>query len=225
VSKFTLKDIITFYSSVHLEVVMKSQLQPKNKNTYINLLEVLKNKGILTFVKICKSRIFSELYNSYLSRRNNISIHDSAEIDSSAEFGTDGPIILGAESRVRKEAVILPSGGTIEIGENSLVNTFSMLIGHGSIHVGSDVLIGPHTVVVAANHTYSDADIPIVHQEISAEGIEIQDDVWIGANCSVLDGVTIAEGAVVAAGSVVTESVPEYAVVAGAPAKQVDSRK
>jgi acetyltransferase-like isoleucine patch superfamily enzyme len=100
-----------------------------------------------------------------------------------------------------------------------------MLLGAGSIRIGTDVLIGPHTVITASNHTFSDPDTSIVRQEISKEGIDIHDDVWIGANCTILDGVTLGEGAVVAAGSVVTESVPEYAVVAGAPAKQVKTRE
>ncbi|WP_434531453.1 acyltransferase [Haloarcula sp. NS06] len=99
-----------------------------------------------------------------------------------------------------------------------------MLLGHGSIRIGTDVLIGPHTVLAAANHTFSDPKAPIIQQEISKEGIKINDDVWVGANCTILDGVTLGEGSVVAAGSVVTEPVPENAVVAGVPAKQIGTR-
>jgi len=190
----------------------------------MNVLELLREKGPVTTAEICKSFVVKEVYKLYLERRRNVSVHGSAEVDPNSKFGADGPIVIGAECRIRRRAVIAPSGGRIEIGENSLVNAFTMLIGHGSIRVGADVLIGPHTVIAAANHTFSDSDTPIVQQEISKEGIEIHDDVWIGANCTVLDGVTLGEGAVVAAGSVVTESVPEHAIVAGAPAEQVGVR-
>lgn len=190
----------------------------------MKFLDILKEKGPVTTAGICKSYIFGELYKYYLSRRKNITVHGSVEISPNSKFGADGTIVIGSDCRIRRRAVISPSGGQIEIGENSLINAFSMLLGHGSIQIGANVLIGPHTVIAAANHTFSDPDIPIVRQEISKEGIEIQDDVWIGSNCTILDGVTLGEGAVIAAGSVVTESVSEYAVVAGTPAKQIATR-
>lgn len=190
----------------------------------MNVLEILRQKGPVTTAEICKSYIVEELYRRYLERRRNVSVHSSAEIHPKSKFGADGQILIGSDCRIRRRAVIAPSGGRIEIGENSLVNAFTMLLGHGSIRVGADVLIGPHTVLAAANHTFSDPVTPIVQQEISKEGIEIRDDVWIGANSTILDGVTLGEGAVVAAGSVVTESVPEQAIVAGTPAEQVGTR-
>lgn len=191
---------------------------------FLRLFEILKEKGLVTTAEICKSYISGELYRYYLDHRENVSIHSSAEIHPSSKFGDNGSIMISSDCRIRRNAVISPSGGRIEIGENSLVNSFSMLIGSGSIQIGADTLIGPHTVITAANHTFSDSHTPIVRQEISKEGIEIHDDVWISANCTILDGVTLGEGCVVAAGSVVTESVPEYAVVAGTPAKQVKTR-
>jgi acetyltransferase-like isoleucine patch superfamily enzyme len=191
----------------------------------MRLFELLKEKGLATTAEICKSYISGELYRYYLDRRENVSVHGSAEIHPRSKFGDRGPIVISSDCRIRRNAVISPSGGRIEVGENSLVNSFTMLLGAGSIRIGTDVLIGPHTVITASNHTFSDPDTSIVRQEISKEGIDIHDDVWIGANCTILDGVTLGEGAVVAAGSVVTESVPEYAVVAGAPAKQVKTRE
>jgi len=190
----------------------------------IGPFSLLTDKGLVTFAALCKSYLASELYKRYLNRRCNVSIDNTAEIDRETDFGTSGEITIHQNCRIRKYTVIAPSGGVIEVGSNSLINVFGTLLGHGSIRIGQDVLIGPHTTIVAANHTFTDQTVPIVQQDITKEGIEIQDDVWIGANCTVLDGVTIGEGAVVAAGSVVTESVPESAVVAGTPAEQIDTR-
>ena len=188
------------------------------------LISLLTGKGLLTSAAVCKSYLTSELYKRYLNSRRNVTINKSADIDRETDFGTSGEIIIHNDCRIRKYTVISPSGGVIEIGSNSLVNVFGTLLGHGSIRIGQDVLIGPHTTIVAANHTFSDQATPIVQQNLRKKGIEIRDDVWIGANCTVLDGVTIGEGAVVAAGSVVTESVPEFTIVAGAPAEQIGTR-
>ena len=189
-----------------------------------NPLELFSDKGVVTFLSMGKSYLKSELYKRTLNARHNVSVHPSAEVDPETKFDTSGTITVGRDCRIRKYAVIAPSGGRISIGENSLVNAFGTLMGHGSVDIGTDVLIGPHTTIVAGNHTFDDPDTPIVHQEIVSEGIEIRDDVWIGANCTVLDGVTLGEGSVVAAGSVVTESVPAHTVVGGAPAEKIGER-
>lgn len=189
-----------------------------------NPLKILSEKGIVTFLLMCRSYLEGELYKMILNARHNVSVHPSAEVDPETKFDTNGKITVGRDCRIRRYAVIAPSGGRISIGENSLVNASGMLIGHGSVDVGTDVLIGPHTTIVAGNHTFDDPDTPIVQQEVAGKGIEIRDDVWIGANCTVLDGVTLGEGSIVAAGSVVTESVPARAIVAGAPAEKIDDR-
>jgi len=189
-----------------------------------NPLKLLAEKGPVTFLLMCRSFLAEEIHRALLDRRRNVTVHPSVEVDSDATFGTAGTVTVARDCRIRERVVVSPSGGHIEIGENSLLNISVTLLGHGSITLGSDVLVGPQTTIVAANHTYEDPDTRIVQQEITREGIEIRDDVWIGANCTVLDGVTIGEGAVVAAGSVVTDSVPPYTVVAGAPAEVVSER-
>jgi len=188
------------------------------------LFTLVREKGLISLAALGKSYALDELSKFARNFQPGITIHRSAQVASEATFGSDGRIVVYPDVRIRKYAVIAPSGGRVEIGENSMLNVFSTLLGHGSIRIGRDVLIGPHTTIVAANHTFNEIDVPIVQQEISKKGVLIHDDVWIGANCTILDGVTIDEGAVVAAGSVVTESVPENSVVAGVPAKRIGTR-
>lgn len=187
-------------------------------------LRLLAEKGPVTFFAMCKSFLLSEIHKRIIGRRHNVTIHPSAAVDSDTAFGTAGTITIQQDCRIRKHVVIAPSGGRITIGANSLLNVSVALLGQGSITIDSDVLIGPQTTIAAANHTFGDRDVPIAQQELSQEGIHIRDDVWIGANCTVLDGVTVGEGAVVAAGSVVTKSVPSYTIVAGAPAEKIGIR-
>lgn len=106
----------------------------------------------------------------------------------------------------------------IRIGSDSLIGELNVLRGQGGITIGDRVFTGPLVQILAVNHVFDDPSRPMVDQGITAEGIRIDDDVWIGAGAIVTDGVTIGKGAVIAAGAVVTKDVPPYCVVGGIPA-------
>ena len=74
-------------------------------------------------------------------------------------------------------------------------------------------------------HVFDDLEQPISKQGLTKKGIKIHNDVWIAANCVILDGVEIGEGSIIAAGSVVAKNVPPYSVVAGIPAKVIKNRE
>lgn len=112
----------------------------------------------------------------------------------------------------------LPNAG-IKIGKDSLIGEYSVIRGQGGVTIGDRVYTSPFTQIIAVNHVFDDPQRPFVEQGITAEGIVIEDDVWLGASCVVTDGVRIGKGAVVAAGAVVTKDVPPHTVVAGVPAK------
>lgn len=138
-----------------------------------------------------------------------------------------GGISIGDDSFVMHGAVLhvynfrdLPHA-FIRIGQNSLIGELNVLRGQGGITVGDRVYTGPLVQMLAVNHVFDNPELPMVEQGITAQGITIEDDVWIGAGAIVGDGVTIGQGAVVAAGSVVTKDVPARTVVAGVPAKVI----
>jgi len=107
----------------------------------------------------------------------------------------------------------------IHIGRDSLIGELNVLRGQGGITIGDRVYTAPLVQILAVNHVFDDPAQPIIEQGITAEGITIEDDAWIGAGAIVTDGVRIGQGAVVAAGSVVTAEVPAHTVVGGAPAR------
>jgi acetyltransferase-like isoleucine patch superfamily enzyme len=109
----------------------------------------------------------------------------------------------------------------IRIGSNSLIGELNVLRGQGGITIGDRVYTAPLVQMLAVNHVYQDPTRPMVEQGITAEGIVIEDDVWIGAGAIVTDGVRIGKGAVVAAGAVVTKDVPPHTVVGGVPARVI----
>ena len=107
----------------------------------------------------------------------------------------------------------------IHIGRDSLIGEYNVLRGQGGITIGDRVYTAPGVQLLAVNHVYDDPTSPIINQGITAEGIVVEDDAWIGAGAIITDGVRIGRGAVVAAGAVVTEDVPPHCVVGGVPAR------
>ena len=93
-------------------------------------------------------------------------------------------------------------------------------------HIGSDGMMGPDCVIYTRNHRFDRLDIPMREQGYGpVEPVEIGDDCWIGGRVTILPGVHVGNGAVIAAGAVVTKDVPPYAVVGGVPAKIIYNRK
>ena len=114
----------------------------------------------------------------------------------------------------------LPQAG-IHIGRRTFVGEGTIMRGQGGIVVGDNVLFGPRVLVMAVNHVFTDTSRPVMDQGITAQGIRIEDNVWIGAGATVLDGVTIGRGACVGAGAVVNRSIPPHSLAVGVPARVV----
>ncbi len=114
----------------------------------------------------------------------------------------------------------LPKAG-IKVGRNSLIGEYTVIRGQGGVTIGDRVYTSPFTQIIAVNHVFDDPHRPFVDQGITAEGIVIEDDVWLGAGAIITDGVCVGKGAVVAAGAVVTRDVPPHTVVAGVPARPI----
>ena len=111
---------------------------------------------------------------------------------------------------------------SISIGNNTTVNRNTNIL--AQVTIGSNVSIAPNVVIVGMNHVFSNLDDTIKSQGSTSKGIIIEDDVWIATNVSILDGITIGKGSVIAAGAVVNKDVPPYSVMAGVPAKVVKQR-
>ena len=114
----------------------------------------------------------------------------------------------------------LPNAG-IKIGRDCLIGEYTVIRGQGGVQIGDRVYTSPFTQILAVNHIFNDPNRPFIEQGITAQGIVIEDDVWLGAGAIITDGVRIAKGSVVAAGAVVTSDVASNTVVAGVPAKPV----
>lgn len=138
-----------------------------------------------------------------------------------------GGIEIGEDTIVMHGAILhvynfrgLPHSG-IKIGRNSLIGEYCVVRGQGGVVIGDRVYTSPFTQIIAVNHVFDDPSRPFVEQGITAEGIVIEDDVWVGAGAIITDGVRIGRGAVVAAGAVVNRNVEPHTVVGGVPARLI----
>ena len=108
-------------------------------------------------------------------------------------------------------------GQNITVGKNVFINSGCCFQDQGGITIGDNALIGQQVVIATLNHDL----IPEKRGSMSPSPVKIGNNVWIGAHATILPGVTIGNGAVVAAGAVVTKDVPENTVVGGVPAKVI----
>ena len=112
----------------------------------------------------------------------------------------------------------------ITIGDWVYIGPGARFSGSGGLTIGRNVAIGPDVTILTSNHKHDDPDWIPFGPDVVKKPVRIEDHVWIGARVVILPGVTVGEGAVVAAGSVVTKDVPACAIVAGNPAAMVKQR-
>ena len=152
---------------------------------------------------------------------NNVSLDARSEEDVS--------IAIGDETILSRNTIVACKGGRVRLGRRVGVganSTFHVYTGN-TIVVGDNVLIAPYCYFAgAAGYRTERTDIPIVDQPLDLRGgITIEDNVWIGAHTTIMDGVTVGHDAIIGAGSVVLKDVPPYGVAVGVPAKVVRDRR
>lgn len=124
---------------------------------------------------------------------------------------------LGEESTIEDFTAINNGVGDVIIGDRTRIGLGNTIIGPAK--VGNDVRLAQNVVLSGLNHNYEGIDSPIHAQGVSTMPIVVEDESWLGANVVVVPGVTIGKHSIVAAGSVVTKSMPPYSVIVGNPAR------
>jgi len=135
-------------------------------------------------------------------------------------------ISFGSGCVVKAFAVIQTQTGHVKFGADCAVSSFDHIsTGTADVVIGDHVRIASGVTLLGGDRNFGQKEVLIVEQGASHQGLRIGDDVLIGANAVILPGSHIGKGAVIGAGSVVTEEVPDYAIVAGSPARIIGHRK
>lgn len=160
-----------------------------------------------------------------------IEIHPDAKVSPLADIedSTRGTrVVIGARSMVDSFVKIKPAGGSgdVLIGERVYINSGCVFYSGNGIRIGNNVAIAANCTFAPVNHAYADSTRPIIEQGFrpSKGGIIVEDDVWIGANCVLLDGAIVRTGCVIAAGTIVRGELAAMGIYAGTPLRRIAAR-
>lgn len=111
------------------------------------------------------------------------------------------------------------------LGSNISIHEGANIGAGGGLSIGNDVMISQGTSILTQEHDYIQTEIPMRNAKLIPRSVHIGNDVWIGAHSIITAGVSVADGSVIGAGSVVTKDIPPYAVAYGVPARVAKYRK
>jgi acetyltransferase-like isoleucine patch superfamily enzyme len=131
---------------------------------------------------------------------------------------------IGSFSRVIVSTSLNNIGKHITIGNNVGIGEYAYLGGGGGLTIGNDCIVGQYFSCHPENHEFGNPEMLIRLQGVNRAGITIGNDCWIGSKVTILDGVTIGDGCIIAAGAVVTKSFPDRCIIGGIPARIIRYR-
>lgn len=126
---------------------------------------------------------------------------------------------IGSFSIIKVSGTLSDLGEAIVIGPNVGIGEFAHIGGAGRVRIGDDTIAGAYLSIHPENHIYSDLGVSIRLQGVTRKGVSIGSNCWIGAKATFLDGSSVGDGCVVAAGAVVTQTFPDNVVIGGVPAR------
>ena len=174
----------------------------KLKNNFLFYFILYLKKLLNSFLFPLRVLVYSKIYlTTYISLRSSIRNRKH--------------ICIGKKVIINCNVILWPI--KLNIGADSQLNPGTAI--YGIVNIGKNVMIGPNCMISGGNHNFNSINIPMSKQGSNEKGIIIEDDVWIGANSVILDGVTIGKGTIVGAGSVVSKNLNSYSIYFGNPVK------
>lgn len=154
----------------------------------------------------------------------NVMIDDNVVLD--AKGSDNEGIVIGDSVIIGRNTILSCKEGSICLQDSCNISANCSLLSETKIRVGRFTFMAGHCYLVAGgNHSYARKDIPIMFQpSLDKGGIDIGEDVWIGASVTVLDGVRIGRGCVLGAGSVLKDSLEAFSIAVGVPARKIKER-
>lgn len=210
-STYSARDLFTVSMHRSVQIIRGLFLKPFLK----------KSAGLIFVGKRVKVR-----HGYQITAGKNLILEDNVSLNA---LSTNG-IKLGDHVSIARDCILFCTGVIahkgigITIGDRTGISARAYFAGQGGITIGDDVIMGPGVQIFSENHNFSDAVITIKEQGITKQTVVIGNNCWLGAGTTILAGVTVGDGCVIAAGSVVNKSIPANSIVAGVPAKVIKSR-
>jgi acetyltransferase-like isoleucine patch superfamily enzyme len=153
---------------------------------------------------------------------NDVVIDDNCVLD--AKGTSNRGIFIGSGVFIGRNSIVYCKDGDIMIGDNTTVSFNCDIFSGNLVRLGRNIQIAAYTFLNGGTHDFDRIDLPVQQQGRSGRGIVVEDNVWLGANVKVLDGVSIGQDAIVGAGAVVTDDLPALSIAAGMPARVIRMR-
>jgi acetyltransferase-like isoleucine patch superfamily enzyme len=178
-------------------------------------------------------RFFSDKRRSYVENENRKAVFtnmypeskESYYIHSLASLEHKDLIEIGEGTEISEYVIIKTLKNKVKIGKFVQLNPFTVIYGGSGVVIGNNVMIAPHCMIASGNHDYKQTNYPMRFAGTLTKGpIVIEENVWIGANCTITDGVRIGKESLIAANSVVINNVEEWSIMSGVPAVKIGSR-
>jgi len=154
---------------------------------------------------------------------SNVVVDDNCLLDAK---GVDNRgIELGEGVFIGRNTILSCKNGNIRLEERVNVGFNCEIAAAGEVRVGKNVLLAAYVYIVGGDHLHDRTDVAVAEQGRTAKGVSIEEGAWLGAHVVVADGVRIGKHAIIGAGGVVLEDVPDYHIAGGVPAKLLRDRR
>lgn len=202
--------------------------QIDNKIDNIVLLYFIYKRGVMLLrgLLMFRKKVFIG-HNVSFIQKSNLILGKGTTIESSTIFDccAANKVMLGSNVKIGRSSTITITshlsnlGKGLTIGSNSAIGEFSHIGCAGGVSIGNDVIMGSYISFHSENHIFKNLNTPIRLQGVTHKGIKIGNNVWVGAKVTFIDGSSIGNNCVIAAGAVVNDKFPDNVLIGGVPAK------
>ncbi|MBM62290.1 MAG: hypothetical protein CL484_05015 [Acidobacteria bacterium] len=167
--------------------------------------------------------------NVLLRHPHKIRIGDDVVVDDHCCLDAKGEdnqgITIGSGVFIGRNTIISCKNGDIEIGDRANIGFNCEIFSGGRVRLGKNTLVAAFTYLVGGDHLHDRTDLPVLDQGRVALGIEVDDNVWLGAHVVVSDGARVGRDSIIGAGAVVRGEIPPFKIAAGVPAQVIRDRR
>lgn len=205
-----------------------AEFQPPEVNTAVDFIPPEIPSYAKRIVRALKRRLLSlrDYFRTETVIVDEMITKEKYFVDKTAILEKKELVIIKEYAEIKEYVIIKTYENPVVIGKYTQLNPFTVIFGGSGVYVGDNVMIAPHCMIASGDHDFRQLEKPMRFAGNLTKGpIIIEDNVWIGANVTITDGVKIGRDSVIAANSVVTKDVAPFDIVGGVPAKVIGNRQ